>query len=440
MSKICTYCGAMNTDTATVCSRCKKALKVNISSQNSNMLNNVNGNFQFPKGQQNIGRVNHGQYQYSQKNFRPNIGNVSKQQSKSTYQSNVGQNGQHYQTPVNARIVEKKSFTIGAIVIGAAILTLAIIGLIVYKMIGAGSPKKSWLQDNMPKEVLNYTFASEKHTSNVDSIEIERRNTQDGIDDAYCVITMSDDFMKRTAYVEMVSRKYDKGEWVLESWDEYQEEEGTALEGLEEDYVYGYFDDRAGYTGLSGIKENNALDSGIISYSCNVDENYDYIETSGTIVLNGTLECIHNENCTYVPLSSANGEEIIEEVLHSYYWDLEIDTAKVKSKWKLEGAFELKDNAGTTGKYFQITTKTKGKKLNWEAKYGVYEYHWPAGHKVYDYSAQGTEKIPKYEGPASLAELKIPLMSGYYVVYTKDTVIMQNWTTAFANENILEKQ
>ena len=294
-------------------------------------------------------------------------------------------------------------------------MLIASIVIILLLLLKDGKPSESWLMENIPAEILNYKLDSEEYTSTVESIKIERRNTDNDVDDAYC--------MRRTAYIEIVSRKYDKGGWQLESWDEYQTESGTALRGFDEEFVYTYLCDTAGYTGISDIKDNSAVENGELSYSCAVNENYDYISVKGRVTLNAKLSF-----------------EVEGVYPHNYFWEIDVDSSGVSSEWKLDGDFELVDNQSITGSYFEISTRKKKNKLKWDTKYGLYEYRFPSGYKVYNYKSDGEADISNYQGPAKFASLEIKLMSGYCLVYTKDSVIMGNSTTAFARENTLEKR
>ncbi len=357
MSKICTACGAINTDNATICSRCTRPLPVQGNRPIENRHINVSCN------------------------------------------------------PIKVKVLP---------VVGAVAL-LCVLVLVVIALIKGSAPSETWLVENIPIELLTYEYDSILYTSTVESMEIERRNTEDGVDDVYCIIVLKDDMMKRTAYIEMISRKYSQGGWILESWSEYQPEEGVPLQGLEEDFVYSYLNEEKAYTGLYGCKEQGNLETGMLLYSCDVNEQHEYVTTSGSVVLKAILE------------------SDVDRLPHSYYWYFDTDSSGVTVDWNLEGDFGCEPN-GLQGKYFDVSVSTDSEMVDWNVEYGIYEFRLGGGYQIYTYKGEGTDVIPEWSGAAAEAELKIPLTKGYYLLYTKDSVWMLNSTTAFPSENELVRK
>lgn len=80
------------------------------------------------------------------------------------------------------------------------ILIQLVIGVITIVMMTCCSfsedkPSNEWLIENIPSELLTYYLKDQEYTSSVESLEIERRSTEDGMDDAFCVLNLTDDRM-----------------------------------------------------------------------------------------------------------------------------------------------------------------------------------------------------------------------------------------------------
>lgn len=404
MSKICTSCGAMNSDNATNCSRCGKSLPFKQNSQMGNAMTNKAG------GQKTANSIPSWQAQPMQ-GWQQTSSKIYQQQDIHNSRKNI----------TNIKNLPRVGTIVGGLVV------LLIIVLIIVKLVKGATPSDSWLTENIPSELLGYEFEIYdfeyyEGTSSVESLVIERRVTENGVDDAYCVVTLSDDRLKRTIYIEMVSRKYDQGGWVLESWSEYRPAEAHMIRGMDEEEVYSYLNTIELYTGLSEYQDISDLESGIISYSCRVDEQHEYVETSGSVVLNGELY-------------------VYTDILpHKINLDLEVETSNVKTTWKLDGKFGCDGENSINGKYFNATVNTEGEIVNWDIEYGELSLALGRGFYTQDHTGDGTYEIPEWSGPAAVAELKIPLTEGYYLEYRQDSVWMLNSTTAFAPENELSRR
>lgn len=313
MSKICTSCGAMNSENAVVCSRCGKSLgmAMNNSVNNQYMNNNMNS-------------------------------------------FNSGSNSAHQYASAKTVKSKKHLFIIIAIV---GILVAMTVTFVVIKT-SDRAPSEDWLKENIPQELLTYTWNNETCTPSIESLTVERRNTEDDMDDAFCVVHLADEKIERTLYVEIMSVKYDEGGWGLTSWNEYKTEEYKIKEEfvkkLEEQYVEenNYFIKNPQYT----FSDNN--NKMTVCYDASAD--YKYLSITGQVTRDYELSF---DNETYPHEFSWRGSSYdlsntyfgwkidgkwsgkIDDYHHDYDLELEIE--------ELEGDYEFRYSGNI---YFDTTT------------------------------------------------------------------------------------
>ena len=191
------------------------------------------------------------------------------------YNNNVQKNHINYkpQKKMNFSFVKK------------VLLVISVICVILWgKSRLINKPNENYFMDNVPDEILNYLLNGECR-SLVDSIEIERRITQKGTDDTFCKVILKDDNLLRIMYIEFVSTKYDKG-WYLDSWHEYKESEITPLKAYSESELLEILNNK-GYSSYTNWVDESDLENGHLLYYIDVDETSEYIDSYGTIVVEG---------------------------------------------------------------------------------------------------------------------------------------------------------
>lgn len=84
--------------------------------------------------------------------------------------------------------------------------------------------------ENLPKDFVTMTienpFTDEISDMQltIDSLEIEKRQTNEKDDTIYCIVKLSNEYFEFTKYIRCYYVYYDKGGWILENWDYYQDE------------------------------------------------------------------------------------------------------------------------------------------------------------------------------------------------------------------------
>lgn len=73
----------------------------------------------------------------------------------------------------------------------------------------------SGLPDDIKTVYINY----EPRVLDVQSMDIERRRSDDAFDEVYCTLVMEDDGYKSTASVMLTYAYYDQGGWILDDWE-----------------------------------------------------------------------------------------------------------------------------------------------------------------------------------------------------------------------------
>lgn len=133
------------------------------------------------------------------------------------------------------------------ILIVAAICLGLIITILLFSLGGPKSEKE--IIADLPESVTTITINDELIPLKVKSLKIEKRKTQDGIDEVYCVIELASESITVTKYQQLIYVKYNGNKWILDWFDSYATEEVRILNEPEElyDWAIGrieYTDDR----------------------------------------------------------------------------------------------------------------------------------------------------------------------------------------------------
>ena len=220
----------------------------------------------------------------------------------------------------------KKKFWIG-ILAGCALLLTAC---------STKSPTEQDLINQLPREVLQFRIDAEQYDSKATKLTIEKQQTNDKSDIAYCQVVCESDVLDRTLYLILYS-SYDKNQWKVNRVEEYQDAQLTIKKApvtLEEGKTKVI---NAGYTGIIDTEDRSDLANGQYSYQYTVYEDYANLTIEGTAWVGGSI--------------MANG-------LGEYSWQ-DDSWNDIQNNWKINGTW--KDSAGKTisiedcGTYYKMT-------------------------------------------------------------------------------------
>lgn len=276
MSKVCRFCGAMNLDNSITCSRCGKSLivdKVTLPENNTQIKANSTNN------------------------------NINK-----------NSNSLHRQP----KIKTKSKFIL------VMMCVIFILGVII--KIAFSSTSENDIEKMVPQEVLQYSMQiddNNEHECKIDSFEIEKRDTSDEYDTAYCKIEMSDQYISRITYLRMDMKKYEKGGWMLESYSEYENEQ--------------FMIKKKDIVGKSAA-ENYAKDLILTNPKCKFNSDTEMEVSYTPFIEHNFLKFEGQVICKF------NLKKEVDEFPHSYRWSIDelidIDYSDVSYSWNIEGKWK----------------------------------------------------------------------------------------------------
>ncbi len=329
MSKFCKGCGMGNPDTANACLRCGKPLGEVTPSAH-------------------MGQSRSGQ-QPQPKRLQPQRQQSQYRQPQQTQHQQTQHKKTQYQQPVQQQVKKSKNGSKWALGLGAVVVVVLAVVLIVM-LVSPSAPSKEWIKNNLPEQIVNYEVGSYDdivYTSGVDNVEIIDEMTNDDMCVQQCIVTLKDERMTRTAYLNITSQKMDGNDFMLSSWNEYQPMTFTITETYAtqeaKDYLenYGYNLTNPQYTvdtdnrvtvkyvaggqytnvNVSGevtqnfnIRQSERSDEECYTYKCYADGGGGY-DTSALSVdwnIEGTWECCFGEYAVVM--------EIKEESEGQYSW------------------------------------------------------------------------------------------------------------------------
>ena len=101
-----------------------------------------------------------------------------------------------------------------AIMIGAAACLVLVVIIMLFSM--GGPLNESEIIAVLPESITSIYINDELVPLRVDSLKIDKRKTQDGMDDVYCVIELSSDSLAVTKYQQLTFVKYNGNEWIMD--------------------------------------------------------------------------------------------------------------------------------------------------------------------------------------------------------------------------------
>ncbi len=144
--------------------------------------------------------------------------------------------------------------------------------------------KASTLSANKIANILPQEITTEME---VKKVKIERRQTNDKEDLVYAIIDMANDNVHRTSYYLLTINYYDKGGWILDKWEKYQDSTAYPLTPPTEDMAreillvnYNDFNIHFRSSDIADFKNGNS------SFVFDVDKNKKYLEVAGDLTVN----------------------------------------------------------------------------------------------------------------------------------------------------------
>lgn len=181
-----------------------------------------------------------------------------------------------------------------AIMIGAAACLVLVVIIMLFSM--GGPLNESEIIAVLPESITSIYIDDELVPLRVDSLKIDKRKTQDGMDDVYCVIELSSDSLAVTKYQQLTFAKYNGNEWIMDWYAPYATEEVRVLKATDElyDWAIGrieYSDDR--YANIESYITNydvTVVSDREITYVFDISKTIGLMSITGQITFEGTLD------------------------------------------------------------------------------------------------------------------------------------------------------
>lgn len=181
-----------------------------------------------------------------------------------------------------------------AILIGTAACVVLVVIIMLFAM--GGPMNESEIIAVLPESITSIYIDDELVPLRVDSLKIDKRKTQDGMDDVYCVIELSSESLAVTKYQQLTFVKYNGNEWIMDWYAPYATEEVRVLKATDElyDWAIGrieYSDDR--YANIESYITNydvTVVSDREITYVFDISKTIGLMSITGQITFEGTLD------------------------------------------------------------------------------------------------------------------------------------------------------
>ena len=208
-------------------------------------------------------------------------------------------------------------------------LFLFIPGLIMILLImnGCGTTSGSELKALIPEEItqynLNYDNINyEYFTQDVTDIKVLSRSENGSLEDVQCEISLKDENLERTVFANL-RLMHTNGNVTLDSWSLYHDDEFRPLIGPDEKDFSNL--DSLGYKNLTIEKEDSSqIKDGKYFREYQVDDQYEYVSFTGTIIAEGTFKQYQDED---------------EYGCAGFSWSIQINDDDIVPEWNVFGAW-----------------------------------------------------------------------------------------------------
>lgn len=270
--------------------------------------------------------------------------------------------------------------------------------------------------------------AGTQHVLNVKNLTVDRHSTEGKYDTADCTIVMEDEYIEKTIYVTLYSTQYDTG-WVVESWEEIQEP--TVVPKAEPDI--NYLKNALGFNNVTVTEDNLSLEQGKYTFSCMVNDFYNYLDVSGEIVLTAEFSQSYNYR-----------EDLC---IYGWSYNSDVENSTLQFDWKVEGIWTLGvseydlsnkkgeliiSNLSNNVEYSSMDYRHLGN-YSGSARYFEKDAYWALGgyadeNEYYDFSNNSgyfyIDGIDWLNNSFNPAEISLEIDGGYYITmeFTRDSV------------------
>lgn len=195
-------------------------------------------------------------------------------------------------------------------------------------------PNEDQIANSLPNDLSTVIIAnpfddmnSDVYEMNIKEVVIEKRQTNEKSDTAYCRVTLENEYYRFTKHLELNYNYYDKGGWILDRYNEYVPPEWEVLSApFDTDDVSSVLDYCTGTVG-SGTTTSH-LPRGAIEYSFPVED-------------------AHN-NGAY------KGTAIVKCQFDGQSWTIDKDTTDVKFIWDIVGTWKYSEIEYFTSSIFWV--------------------------------------------------------------------------------------
>lgn len=224
------------------------------------------------------------------------------------------------------------------------------------------------------KTYIHYDYdTSAECILNVTSLTVNRHSTEGNYSIADCTIMLEDARVKKTAFVELRSLKYDTG-WVVQSWTPLQEPQVTPK--YEPDTArMDNMTTRYGFKSIANTFDNLDMDAGMRTRVYAVSDAYEYVCFTGDLVVTAQFKAYKDSDETvyqyYWYYSVENSTVPIWDI--SGTWTLSVQNYATKPEDIVTISLRMQDNADTetiTGESVKYYLENDGR--NWLETYGSY--------------------------------------------------------------------
>ncbi len=179
------------------------------------------------------------------------------------------------------------------------------------------------LEDSYSLDDLHYDDKGVKTLQVVD-FDVTEHSTSGNADIAHCMITMEDEYIKKTAYVTLYSTKFNTG-WIVDSWDETADAIVTIKYQPDKEYLKNLY----GFNNINLLEDNFDAEAGLYKYVFTVNEFHKYADFTGRVEL--IAEKVQSYN--YV------------DELPIYGWSYR-SNEDLNVNWKVSGAWSMVSQDG----------------------------------------------------------------------------------------------
>lgn len=199
--------------------------------------------------------------------------------------------------------------------------------LVMLMLSGCGKTSTSELKALIPEEITQYNMNRDNinydyFTQEVTDIKVLSRNENGSLEDVQCEISLKDDNLERTVFADL-RLVHANGNVTLDSWSLYHDDEFRPLSGPAENDFSNL--NSLGYKNLTIVKEDSSqIKDGIYYREYQVDDQYEYVSFTGTIIAEGTFKQYQDED---------------EYGCAGFSWSVHINDDAIVPDWKISGAW-----------------------------------------------------------------------------------------------------